>query len=99
MHLGRFEIWAPLDLLQGSGPVRPGIIFPRRSHLRLPWAIGYDQYPLDILEEKRALLEESHGRATWLWLEHDPATALVRVTFDGCRTDVKQIRAVQEPHP
>ncbi len=74
-----------------------GDIFPTRSHLRLPWTMGYDLSPLDILEEKRALLEESHTRGTWLWLEHDPATALAQVSFDGRRTEVTRTESVQEP--
>lgn len=74
-----------------------GDLFPTRSHLRLPWTMGYDLSPLDILEEKRTLLEESHDRGTWLWLEHDPTTCLARVAFDGRRTEVTETAAVREP--
>ena len=70
---------------------------PTQSHLRLPATMGYDLEPRVILEENRALLEESHPQGTWLWLEHGPATCLALVSLDGHRTQTAEPATVQEP--
>ena len=33
-------------------------LFPTKAHINLPWIMGYDNFPLTTLEEKRALLPE-----------------------------------------
>lgn len=74
MRPGRFEIWAMVEARFGldGGAMFAGDLFPTTSLLRLPWTMGYDLSPLEILEETRRLLEESHHQGTWLRLEPLP---------------------------
>jgi glyoxylase-like metal-dependent hydrolase (beta-lactamase superfamily II) len=67
-----------------------GDLFPTRSHLPLPWTMAYDLFPLQTMEAKQRLLEESHERGTWLVLEHDPEVDAVRASFDGRRASARE---------
>lgn len=45
---------------------------PTSAHVPLPWMMGYDLYPVDLLDNKRRLLAEA-VRERWLCIfEHDP---------------------------
>ncbi len=70
-----------------------GDLFPTRSHLRIPWNMGYDLNPLTVMEEKRRLLEEADRGGHWLMLEHDPRVERVRIRLDG--HDVEVLEAVE----
>lgn len=47
-------------------------VVPTKAHLRLPWVMGYDLYPLTTLEEKRMLLAQGLEEDWTLFFEHDP---------------------------
>lgn len=47
-------------------------LVPTSSHVRVPWVMGYDLRPLQIMEEKRALLAEAAAKGWYLFFEHDP---------------------------
>ena len=47
-------------------------LVPTRAHLRLPWIMGYDLYPVETLAAKKKLLPEA-ARNNWICLfYHDP---------------------------
>ncbi len=52
-------------------------LFPTKAHINLPWIMGYDNFPLTTLEEKRALLPEAFENGWHLFFEHDPADSFV----------------------
>ncbi len=52
-------------------------LFPTKAHINLPWIMGYDNFPLTTLEEKRALLPEAYQAGWKLFLEHDPQSGLI----------------------
>ncbi len=52
-------------------------LFPTKAHISLPWIMGYDNFPLTTMEEKRALLPEAFENKWSLVLEHDPVNAVV----------------------
>ena len=54
-----------------------GDIIPTRAHLRLPWIMAYDLFPLTTLEEKRLLLAQGLAEGWTLFFEHDPNVAAV----------------------
>jgi glyoxylase-like metal-dependent hydrolase (beta-lactamase superfamily II) len=54
-------------------------LFPTKAHINLPWIMGYDNFPLTTLEEKRTLLPEASEDGWKLFLEHDPGSAVIRV--------------------
>jgi glyoxylase-like metal-dependent hydrolase (beta-lactamase superfamily II) len=54
-------------------------LFPTKAHLNLPWIMGYDNFPLTTMEEKRKLLPEAYEDKWQLFLEHDPNSSFVRL--------------------
>ena len=67
--------------LQRNGTTMFGFadLIPMRAHLRLPWIMGYDLYPLETLAAKKRLLPEA-ARNNWLCVfYHDPDEPVCRV--------------------
>jgi glyoxylase-like metal-dependent hydrolase (beta-lactamase superfamily II) len=56
-----------------------GDVIPTRAHVRLPWVMAYDLYPLTTIEEKKMLLAQALDEDGILFLEHDPEVAAVRL--------------------
>jgi len=54
-------------------------LIPLRSHLRLPWIMGYDLNAVLTLEEKTRFLKQAAIDNWWLWFYHDPKTVAVRI--------------------
>ncbi len=54
-------------------------LIPLRSHLKLPWIMGYDLNAQLTLQEKTDFLNKAASENWWLWFYHDPMTAAVRV--------------------
>ncbi len=54
-------------------------LLPLKSHLKLPWIMGYDLNAALTLEEKTRFLQEAATQNWWLWFYHDPHTAAVRI--------------------
>ena len=53
-------------------------LIPTRSHVRIPFVMGYDVAAIETMAEKRALLEQAVAERAWVCLEHDPEVALAR---------------------
>ncbi|MBI4063009.1 MAG: MBL fold metallo-hydrolase [Elusimicrobia bacterium] len=85
---GEFEVEPGLKVLRSGGHTRghqcalvesegQGVLFlgdlvPTRSHVPLPWIMGYDLYPMDTLEQKRHLFKLARERDWLLVFQHDP---------------------------
>ena len=54
-------------------------LIPLRSHIRLPWIMGYDLNASLSLEEKELFLDEAADKGWILFLYHDPDTVAVRI--------------------
>ena len=54
-------------------------LIPLRSHLKLPWIMGYDLNAVLTLKEKTKFLKEAAENNWWLWFYHDPKTIAVRI--------------------
>jgi glyoxylase-like metal-dependent hydrolase (beta-lactamase superfamily II) len=59
-----------------------GDVIPTSSHVRLPWVMGYDLRPLDLIEEKSALLTRAASENAYLFFEHDPYLDATTVIAD-----------------
>ena len=57
-------------------------LIPIRSHLKLPWIMGYDLNAYLTLQEKTIFLKEAAKEGWWLFFYHDPKTAAVKITSD-----------------
>jgi glyoxylase-like metal-dependent hydrolase (beta-lactamase superfamily II) len=75
------------QLVRVSGP--EGVLYfvadliPTRSHVRIPYVMGYDVAAIETMAEKRELLERACRERAWICLEHDPDVALARPVADG----------------
>src|SRR5206468_11727988 len=57
-------------------------LVPMRAHVKYPWIMGYDLYPVETLESKKKLLPQA-AREGWLCLfYHDPDAPLCRVVIE-----------------
>ncbi len=63
----------------------PGDTVPTSSHVPLPFIMGYDNYPLITLEEKKSILRRAVEQGWSLFFEHDPkhASTLIEKTDKG----------------
>jgi glyoxylase-like metal-dependent hydrolase (beta-lactamase superfamily II) len=67
---------------------------PTSAHVPVPWIMGYDLYPLDLIENKKRLLA-SAVREGWLCVfEHDPDVPWGRIVED--RDGKRRVEAVAE---
>lgn len=57
-----------------------GDLIPTASHVRLPYIMGYDLYPLDILQTKKKILEQAVNEHWLLIFEHDPVAPFAYVS-------------------
>jgi len=65
----------------------PGDTIPTSSHVPLPFIMGYDNFPLITLEEKKSILTRAVNGNWVIFFEHDPrcAAAPVERTAKGFR--------------
>ena len=54
-------------------------LIPLKSHLKLPWIMGYDLNAMKTLEEKTLFLSQAAKENWLLFFYHDPKTAAVRI--------------------
>lgn len=54
-------------------------VIPTASHIRTTWGMGYDLYPLTVIEEKKQILAQALEEGWILYFEHDPRIAACRV--------------------
>ena len=55
-------------------------LIPLKSHLQLPWIMGYDLSAVLTLEEKTIFLKQAAKNDWWLWFYHDPSTVAVQIS-------------------
>jgi glyoxylase-like metal-dependent hydrolase (beta-lactamase superfamily II) len=59
-------------------------MMPTTTHRNLPWIMAYDSYPLDTLEQKRALIVECVENQSLILMNHDATARAVRLhSLDG----------------
>ena len=71
-----------LMLAEVGGVVFCADLIPGRFWVHLPITMGYDRYPEEIIDEKRAFLEDKLARGIELFFTHDHDCALARVVRD-----------------
>lgn len=55
-------------------------LLPTRHHVKIPFVMGYDEYPMDVMDQKRTLLKEAADN-DWLHLfEHEIDHPVCRLT-------------------
>ncbi|MCX7978458.1 MAG: MBL fold metallo-hydrolase [Bdellovibrionaceae bacterium] len=56
-----------------------GDVVPTSTHVRIPWLMGYDLYPLELMEEKNSILGRAADEGWWLFFEHDPYCDVAKI--------------------
>ena len=69
-----------IEAADGEAMIYCGDLIPTSSHVPLPWVMGYDLRPMDVMREKEEILTEAVRRDWCLFFEHDPKVAAARVT-------------------
>jgi glyoxylase-like metal-dependent hydrolase (beta-lactamase superfamily II) len=59
----------------GRAAVFTADLIPTVAHLDAPWIMGYDLYPMDTFQYKKAFLREAVEREYVIFFEHEPAIA------------------------
>ena len=54
-------------------------LIPLKSHIQLPWIMGYDLNAVLTLQEKTSFLKDASDNNWWLWLYHDPKVIAIRI--------------------
>ena len=70
---------------RGETLLFPSDLVPSAAHLDYAWVMGYDLYPVEVLERKRELLGAAAREGWTLALYHDPAHAFGRVAIERTR--------------
>jgi glyoxylase-like metal-dependent hydrolase (beta-lactamase superfamily II) len=66
-------------------------LVPTAAHVPLPWIMGYDLYPADTLEFKRAFLREAVERGYLVFFEHDPEVAAAYLRDKNGRIVIERV--------
>ncbi|HET9135917.1 MAG TPA: MBL fold metallo-hydrolase, partial [Candidatus Kapabacteria bacterium] len=56
---------------------------PTRAHINIAWGMGYDNFPLTTIEEKKRYIPRAYEEQWMLFLEHDPEATVVKVESTG----------------
>jgi len=64
---------------EAGGLVYPADLTPTSAHIPFPYIMGYDNFPLTTLDEKKTFLPEAYERNWVLCFEHDAFTQGVRL--------------------
>ena len=64
---------------EGEALVFVADLIPLKSHLQLPWIMGYDLNALLTLDEKTQFLSQAADEKWWLVFDHDPKISAVKI--------------------
>ena len=75
-------VYGESDPLDEEGTTARGLVYmadlaPTAAHIPFPYIMGYDNFPLTTLEEKKAFIPEAYEREWLLCFEHDAFTDAV----------------------
>jgi glyoxylase-like metal-dependent hydrolase (beta-lactamase superfamily II) len=59
-----------------------GDLIPTSTHVRTAWVMGYDLNPVQLMEEKKGVLNLSQDKKTYYFFEHDPYCDIATVISD-----------------
>lgn len=65
-------------------------IIPMSAHVRIPWVMGYDCFPVTSIQEKKQLLADAESRGTVIFFEHCPNMDGAKVAWNGKDYAVKE---------
>jgi glyoxylase-like metal-dependent hydrolase (beta-lactamase superfamily II) len=76
---------------QGRSAIFAADLLPTTAHLPLPYIMGYDLYPMETLEFKRAFLAEAVEREHLILFEHDPVVAAGGIRASAGKLSIERV--------
>jgi glyoxylase-like metal-dependent hydrolase (beta-lactamase superfamily II) len=73
----------------GRSAIFAADLLPTAAHLPLPYIMGYDLYPMETLDFKRAFLAEAVEQEHLILFEHDPSVAAGVIRREGSRLTIE----------
>jgi methylmalonyl-CoA epimerase len=88
-HTGQHQI----VYLESGGRVAVFVadLIPTIAHVRDPWVMGYDLFPMETLAFKKRFIQEAIDREYLIVFEHDPVVAAGYIRERGGRRSVEQV--------
>ena len=68
-----------------------GDIIPTSAHLRVPWVMAYDLYPLTTIAEKELMLKMAIEQGALLAFPHDPQIGIASIGGTPDRPTIKEV--------
>jgi len=68
-------------------------LIPTSAHMPVAWHMGYDNYPISIMDEKEVILSKAIAENWILCFEHDPVVAAASVREEKGRVVIDQMVA------
>jgi len=68
---------------EGKKALYLGDLVPTTSHIKTPYVMGYDLYPLDTMREKKEVLSRALDEHWLLIFEHDPKIGMGYLSQEG----------------
>lgn len=76
---------------EGKTAVFLGDIIPTTTHLRLPYIMGYDLFPLDTLKAKKEILTQAALDRWLLIFEHDPYAKMGYIKMNDSEPEFEKV--------
>lgn len=76
---------------KGKKAIYFGDLIPTTSHIKIPYIMGYDLYPLDIIEKKKEILNRAIKENWLLIFEHDPKIVFAYLVEENGKQTLKPI--------
>jgi glyoxylase-like metal-dependent hydrolase (beta-lactamase superfamily II) len=67
---------------QGAGALYWADIMPTTSHVRIPYIMGYDLFPLEVIKSKEKFIKMSIDKGWISFFEHDPKFTHGRISLE-----------------
>jgi glyoxylase-like metal-dependent hydrolase (beta-lactamase superfamily II) len=67
-------------------------LVPTTSHLRYPWIMSFDLYPMETLANKKRLLPQLAAAGSLVVFPHDPAMPWARLEVRDSRIDIRNLK-------
>ena len=82
-----------IEIVSGkSGAIYWGDLLPTVGHLRIPYIMGYDLFPLDVMREKERFIKYVQERDYISFFEHDPLVCCGYIRGEGKKIHLESIK-------
>jgi glyoxylase-like metal-dependent hydrolase (beta-lactamase superfamily II) len=80
IRTGGHTIGHQIVLIQSEGETLCylGDLIPTLSHLKIPYVMGYDLFPLETMKIKEEILKKARKEKWYLFFEHDPNISMIK---------------------